>query len=405
MSKCKILFLAANPAGTDRLSLDEESRAIEEKIRSTEHRDAFELVTKWAVRADDLLENFNRFKPHVVHFSGHGTEANEIILEDHSRKARPVSAAALKQLFTVLKDNIHVVVLNACFSQTQAEAIVQVIDCAIGMKTEIGDEAAIAFAASFYSAVGYGRSVHDAFEQGRTSLMLKGIPEEDTPTLLVRKGVNASTIFLVEEVGRRDRRPLENDQDSDADSDEEDSPTPPQLTLNELLPGTWQVQIQGPYGFTQMQMTLFPNGTYHGEQPTPMGMAIEDGQWQANPALRQFWFRGTRTAGFQVVPYEVMTQITASDVLWMTGMTSAGAQVHWQRLSPPPSVATPPPSRSRQKPVEKPPKLAGSSALKTWKQKLDWLQRQEAITADPAQKFALQKQIEEAEEKIEELEE
>jgi hypothetical protein len=175
MNKSRILFLAANPAGSQ-LQLEVESRAIEHKIRSTDHRDSLELVTKWAVRPDDLLEYLNEYRPHVVHFSGHGTEDEQIILVDESLRAIPVSSAALKQLFTTLKDNIRVVLLNACYSQDQAEAIVEVIDCAIGMKQEIGDEASIAFAASFYRAVGYGHSVNDAFEQGKVALMLQGIP-------------------------------------------------------------------------------------------------------------------------------------------------------------------------------------------------------------------------------------
>jgi hypothetical protein len=48
--------------------------------------------------------------------------------------------------------------LNACDSAPQAEAIVSVIDCAVGMSDEIDDSAAIAFAAAFYEALGYGRS-------------------------------------------------------------------------------------------------------------------------------------------------------------------------------------------------------------------------------------------------------
>jgi hypothetical protein len=89
-----------------------------------------------------------------------------------------------------------VVVLNACFSRPQAEAIVEVIDCAIGMNKAIGDEAAIVFAAAFYQSIGFGRSVEEAFESGKAALMLEGIPEESTPELLVRKGVDPSAIFL-----------------------------------------------------------------------------------------------------------------------------------------------------------------------------------------------------------------
>ena len=117
---------------------------------------------------------------------------------DNNRQAKPVSAEALKMLFTTLKDNIRVVVLNACYSEIQAQAIAEVIDCVVGMSTAIGDEAAIIFAASFYRAIGFGRSIKDAFDQGKTAIMLEGIPEANTPQLLTRTGVDPSSIVLIE---------------------------------------------------------------------------------------------------------------------------------------------------------------------------------------------------------------
>ena len=196
--KQKILFLAANPSGTTQLALDEECRQITEKIRAAAHRDSLELITRWAVRPEDLLQHLNEHRPHVVHFSGHGTATEEIVLLDKDRNPKTVPAPALKQLFATLKDNIRVVVLNACFSKQQASAITEVVDCAIGMNKAIGDDAAIAFAAAFYQAIGFGRSVKVAFESGKSALMLEGIPEEKTPELLCKTGVDPAAIVLVE---------------------------------------------------------------------------------------------------------------------------------------------------------------------------------------------------------------
>jgi hypothetical protein len=120
-----------------------------------------------------------------------------LILEDSQGIPKPVSKAALLGLFRTLKDNIRVVLLNACFSKSQAEAITENIDCAIGMRTAIGDKAAITFAAAFYRAIGFGRSVQTAFDLGINALQSENIPEEATPVLLVRKGVNASQLVLV----------------------------------------------------------------------------------------------------------------------------------------------------------------------------------------------------------------
>jgi CHAT domain-containing protein len=172
-------------------------REIETKIRAAEHRESLELVTKWAVRPDDLLQLLNQHKPHIVHFSGHGSLTEEIVLLDKQGNPKTVSKDALVSLFRTFKDNIRVVLLNACFSRPQAEAITEVIDCAIGMKRAIGDEAAITFAASFYRAIGFGRSVKEAFEQGKTALLLEGIREDQTPDLLTGQGVKAASIVFV----------------------------------------------------------------------------------------------------------------------------------------------------------------------------------------------------------------
>lgn len=194
--KKKILFLAANPADSTRLALDVESREIQEKIRSSEHRSNLELLTRWAVRPIDLLLHLQENSPHIVHFSGHGNNSEQLIFEGADGNSKPISEAAIKSLFATLRDNIRVVLLNACYSKSQAKAITEVIDCAIGMKKEIGDEAAITFASAFYQAIGFGRSIKDAFELGRTALLLDCIPEEHIPTLLFRKGIDPSNVYI-----------------------------------------------------------------------------------------------------------------------------------------------------------------------------------------------------------------
>ncbi len=194
--KNTILFLAANPDGVTKLALDHECRAIREKIRASDYPKALELRSEWAVRPDDLLQYLNEYRPQVVHFSGHGSAGEELVLHDEVDRPVTVSTPALRALFSTLKDNIRVVLLNACYSRTQAEAIVEIVDCAVGMKRAIGDKAAIAFAASFYRALGFGRSVQEAFEQGRAAILLQGIREEDTPELLFKLGVDPRTIYL-----------------------------------------------------------------------------------------------------------------------------------------------------------------------------------------------------------------
>jgi hypothetical protein len=194
---CTILYLAANPATENGLALDVECSEIEKKIRASNYRDSIKFISKWAVNSDDLIQYFNEFQPNIVHFSGHGSKTWEIILQDDKRQPKPVGKDAILHLFSTMKDNIRLVFLNACFSHSQAEAISKDIDCTIGMRREISDKAAITFAASFYSALGFGKSIQEAFDQGIVSLKLGGIPEQDTPELLVREGIDPKKIILV----------------------------------------------------------------------------------------------------------------------------------------------------------------------------------------------------------------
>ncbi len=191
MERVKVLFIASNPKNTGRIQLDEEIRLIDQKIGLSEHRDSLELISVWAVRAEDLLQALNTHKPSIVHFSGHGDESGKILLVGSDGEAKQVSIEAMKALFSALKDNISIVVLNACYTSIQAEALSEIVNYVIGMNSLIGDEAAIIFSSSFYRAIGFGRSVPESFEQGKVALLLEGIEEDSVPELFIKKDFDA----------------------------------------------------------------------------------------------------------------------------------------------------------------------------------------------------------------------
>jgi hypothetical protein len=113
------------------------------------------------------------------------------------------------RLFATLEDNIRCAVVNACYSEAQAGRIVESVDCALGKTRAIPDGSAIAFAASFYQAPGYGRSTKTAFDLGRGQIDLPGtqerapcrelvredtVPKDHIPRFKVAPGVDAATI-------------------------------------------------------------------------------------------------------------------------------------------------------------------------------------------------------------------
>lgn len=197
-TKTQILFLASNPRNQSALGLDKEIRAIEDKIRASSHGDALELTSKWAVRPDDLLQLFNEHAPTIVHYSGHGSKDNAILLMDDADQAKPVSKEALGSLFKTLRGKTRVVFFNACHSEGQAAVIAESVDCTIGMSRAVKDSAAIAFASSFYRAIGFGKSVKEAFDQGVLACDVLGLPGTDIPQLRCREGVDPANVFVLE---------------------------------------------------------------------------------------------------------------------------------------------------------------------------------------------------------------
>jgi CHAT domain len=225
MTKHTILFLAANPLGTDRLALDEEARAIQAELERSDQRDQFELATRWAARPMDMLRELRRLKPTVVHFSGHGgprslrtprlagerhvflasapsgDELHGLYFHDAAGGMQIVSTEAIAQMFAVAGASVKLVVLNACFTEPIAEALLAHVDCVVGMSSSIHDDAARSFAIGFYGGLGERESIAAAFRQGCATISLKGLRDSDRPQLRLRDGIDAKQLILAADSG------------------------------------------------------------------------------------------------------------------------------------------------------------------------------------------------------------
>ncbi|MGB8700147.1 MAG: dynamin family protein [Thermosynechococcaceae cyanobacterium] len=168
----RILFLAANPKNTSPLRLDKEVREIENGLISKKPGQ-FCFEKKWAVRPVDIQRAMLEFKPHIVHFSGHGEGIEGLVLESNEGDfGQLISTEALEGLFKLFSDEVECVILNACYSEVQADAINAHIHHVIGMNQSIGDKAAIDFSVGFYDAIGTGRPIEFAYHFGCNSIQL-----------------------------------------------------------------------------------------------------------------------------------------------------------------------------------------------------------------------------------------
>ena len=169
-----VLFIAANPGGTDPLRLDRELRVIQEAIRFSRLRQQFDVQLRVAATVHDLRRALLDRQYDVVHVSAHG-EQEGLILEDESGAAVQIPRQALAGLFalhTEPRGSLKCVVLNACWSMSTGIPTAMRVPVTIAMEGPISDRGAIEFSRGFYDGLGAGLSFTEAYQQGRSCVAL-----------------------------------------------------------------------------------------------------------------------------------------------------------------------------------------------------------------------------------------
>lgn len=184
----KILFMSANPAETTALKLPDEMRDIKNTLKSSRDRDDFDFILEPQVNASIIRQRIKEEQPEIVHFSGHGgldagfTEG--IVVNGSGGNSIVLTGNALGRLFEMAKEYVKCVVLNSCYSDTQAQAIKAHIPHVIGMSDAIDNASARMFSVGFYEALGLGESYTEAFNSGTLAIEMEGLPGADIPVLL-----------------------------------------------------------------------------------------------------------------------------------------------------------------------------------------------------------------------------
>lgn len=180
----------ATRATYDPLDLRGEARGIESALYRSGRATRFNFQREWAACVSDLRALLERHRPHVVHFSCHGERTEGLVLLDEHGRAAPVPPPALGQLFALLqhdpRNDVRLVVLNACWSADQAQALAESAGCAVGMRRPINDETAIEFAVSFYENLASGKTIRQAFDFAKNHLDLRRLPDADKPQFFER---------------------------------------------------------------------------------------------------------------------------------------------------------------------------------------------------------------------------
>jgi CHAT domain-containing protein len=173
----------------------EEAREISDRIQEGPYRNKFEVHNHGAVRPKDLQRLLLTYEPQIVHFSGHGSKGHRILLNGTNGRAQAVDQQGLKEVFAFYNKHVRLVLLNACFTKTQARLISDVVDYSIGTARPIGDKVSVAFAGAFYRALAFGKSIRDAFRSAKVELALTKMARSRGIELFVRNKINKGDRF------------------------------------------------------------------------------------------------------------------------------------------------------------------------------------------------------------------
>jgi hypothetical protein len=194
-SPLRVLMAVASPPEEMPLaSVLAEMRDVETELRTAPLRTRTTFRTVPAAQWRDIVAAVTEFRPNVLHFSGHGGPKGIVLHdEDAPDRQRYVTPDELRNLID--GKGVRVLVLNCCYSQDYAEALVGSVEAVVGTKGEVFDEAARAFSAAFYRALASGASVGQAVKGGRKAW--NGKPEQfdisgDRQLVLIGRAVPSS---------------------------------------------------------------------------------------------------------------------------------------------------------------------------------------------------------------------
>ncbi len=173
-----IVFLAANPTA-DRLSMRNEHSQIAEKLSARDVRKNIEIIPRFDISPDRMIDTIHNNKPTIIHFVSHGREVNRdtgkgggiVLHADDFQGAKELGAVKLKGIFSRIKKKLprlNVVFMSACYTEPQAVAISENGIYTIGATDELSSTAARAFAAGFYKSYGQTGNIEEAVDYGLT---------------------------------------------------------------------------------------------------------------------------------------------------------------------------------------------------------------------------------------------
>jgi hypothetical protein len=157
----RILLVTANCANAY-IDIEREHRSLQRIAAAGGHSLSVLPAAEVADLRDALATNKAGDGYDVLHFSGHATREDGLILRAKGRRKATIGGEVLGQYLK--GSGVRLVLLNACCSESLLESLSEVVPVVIGAIRDIRDVVARQFTCNFYGALNAGATDRVAFE-------------------------------------------------------------------------------------------------------------------------------------------------------------------------------------------------------------------------------------------------
>ncbi|GHO67442.1 hypothetical protein KSC_063340 [Ktedonobacter sp. SOSP1-52] len=199
----RVLLLVSSPPGLgddSRVDVESERAAVEQAVREAREAGYLHLLVEDIVTPQRVQRHLVRFKPHIVHYIGHGVYSESsgglLLWEDEQGNESPISAERFADLLR--PRNLCAVVLHACQtgkSHARAEMrgiaealITEGIPAVLSQQSSLTYESSQHASEAWYTALTAGQSFAEALFEVRQALSQAERPDWAVPILQGTRG-------------------------------------------------------------------------------------------------------------------------------------------------------------------------------------------------------------------------
>ncbi len=193
----RVMVCIAQPNDLPRVTATMEMISIKKALEGLRERKLVEIFECQGVTRETLQSGLSRFKPHVFHYIGHGSQRGSVcglLLEQATGTSDFVQSQYLTELLGRTK-SVSAAILNACETEGVASSLAEQGIASVGMLYEVRVQAAVRFCKALYKQLVNGAPLDMAVNISRSDLRMSAVDRVDWCAPAVYLPAGTASVF------------------------------------------------------------------------------------------------------------------------------------------------------------------------------------------------------------------